>query len=261
MPFVNRDGVRIHYEVEGEGPALVVLPGIGTSMIDAWPLVGGSGALPKRKVILVDPRGHGKSDKPRDPKAHKIEAYREDVRAVLDATGVERAVFWAFSDGANVGCAIAEAYPRRTVALISQDGILAADLCEPSVRDDRIETARTVRTRGWVAVVRDFAASQGVSDDSRVIKSFMAEDTEMVALELEQWVEWKGPMSVLPRLKLPLLLMHSADTPADLIARLTAAAGSLAQTNVIPGTNHFKICCELGRSLPLVRDFLDRVQP
>ena len=194
MPFVNRDGVRIHYEVEGEGPTLVVLPGLGTSMIDAWPLVGGSGAFPKRKVILVDPRGHGKSDKPRDPKAHKIEAYREDVRAVLDATGVETAVFWAFSDGANVGCAFAEAYPRRTVALISQDGILAADLCEPSVRDDRVETARNVRTRGWVAAVRDFAAAQGVSDDSPLIRNFMAEDTEMVALELEQWSDWKGPM-------------------------------------------------------------------
>jgi pimeloyl-ACP methyl ester carboxylesterase len=64
MAFANNKGIRIHYEVEGDGPPLVIQHGYSDS-IETWYELGYVDALKgTHRLILVDARGHGASDKP-----------------------------------------------------------------------------------------------------------------------------------------------------------------------------------------------------
>ncbi len=66
MPYVDNNGTRIHYHVEGEGQPLVLQHGF-TSSIKNWYANGYVEQLAKEyQLIMVDARGHGNSDKPHD---------------------------------------------------------------------------------------------------------------------------------------------------------------------------------------------------
>lgn len=68
MPYVNNEGVRIYYEVEGQGPPLVLIAGL-TGNLKTWRLYGYVKELKgDYRLILLDPRGHGDSDKPHNQK-------------------------------------------------------------------------------------------------------------------------------------------------------------------------------------------------
>ena len=71
MAYVENDGVRIHYRVEGEGPPLFLHMGFSVDLT-GWYEWGYVDALKDDyRLILIDPRGHGKSDKPHDPAAYQ----------------------------------------------------------------------------------------------------------------------------------------------------------------------------------------------
>jgi alpha/beta hydrolase fold len=76
MPYTDNHGVRIHYQVEGSGPPLILQHGF-TDSLETWYELGYVGALSReRQLILVDARGHGASDKP-----HHTAAYTNEARA------------------------------------------------------------------------------------------------------------------------------------------------------------------------------------
>ncbi len=69
MPYADNEGVRIFYEVVGDGPPLVLQHGMMMSL-RRWSMAGYVDALKsKYRLILIDARGHGQSDKPHDPAA------------------------------------------------------------------------------------------------------------------------------------------------------------------------------------------------
>jgi pimeloyl-ACP methyl ester carboxylesterase len=73
MSYADSRGIRIHYRVEGEGPPLVLQHGF-TQSIDDWYEFGYVDALKRDyRLILVDARGHGQSDKPHDPNAYGLD--------------------------------------------------------------------------------------------------------------------------------------------------------------------------------------------
>ncbi len=113
MPFAQSRGVRIHYETDGTGPALVLHHGTMGSGAD-WVDLGYVDALKDRhKVILVDGRGHGRSDKPHDPAAYDLRLRAADVVAVLDDLGVRAASFFGYSMGGWIGFGLAKYFPQR----------------------------------------------------------------------------------------------------------------------------------------------------
>jgi len=91
MPYAENSGVKIHYHVEGDGPPLVLQHGL-TSSLKNWYAYGFVEELQKDyRLILVDARGHGRSDKPHDPKDYDLKLRVNDVLAVMDELGVGKA--------------------------------------------------------------------------------------------------------------------------------------------------------------------------
>ena len=113
MPFVNNQGVRIHYESIGNGPALVMHHGTfgsGADLIDC----GYVDALKAdHRVILLDSRGHGESDKPHDPKAYDLALRASDVLSVMDELGVQKADYFGYSLGGWIGFGLAKHALKR----------------------------------------------------------------------------------------------------------------------------------------------------
>jgi pimeloyl-ACP methyl ester carboxylesterase len=118
MPYVHNAGVRIHYQVEGEGPALVLQHGFSESVVD-WYESGYAEALrPDYRLIIIDARGHGASDKPHDPDAYLLNRRVSDVIAVLDALEIAKASYWGYSMGGWIGFGIAKYAKERIRALV-----------------------------------------------------------------------------------------------------------------------------------------------
>ena len=118
MPYVNNNGTRIHYHVDGEGPPLVLMHGF-TLSIESWREFGYVKALKDDyRLILVDSRGHGASDKPHDPKHYEMDLRVSDIVAVLDELGIHKAHYLGHSMGGRIGYGIARYAPERFHSLV-----------------------------------------------------------------------------------------------------------------------------------------------
>jgi len=118
MPYADSHGVRIHYQVEGAGPPLVLLHGF-TDSLASWYEFGYVSALaPDYKLILLDARGHGGSDKPHEPAAYEAKLNVVDVLAVLDTLHVPTVHFFGYSMGGQIGFAMAKYAVARCASMI-----------------------------------------------------------------------------------------------------------------------------------------------
>ena len=117
MPDVVGEGVRIHYEVEGIGPPLVLHHGFAAAL-GMWHRNGAVTALRDHyQLILIDARGHGQSDKPHTPAAYSQRQTAADVVAVLDDLGIKTAHFYGYSLGGLVGFYLGKYAPDRMRSL------------------------------------------------------------------------------------------------------------------------------------------------
>ncbi len=102
MPFFDNEGVKIYYEVEGEGPPVVLIHGFAASLEGNWKGTNWVKVLKdKYKVILLDCRGHGKSDKPVDPKQYGAHM-TDDIIKLLDHLSIKKANFFGYSMGSRL---------------------------------------------------------------------------------------------------------------------------------------------------------------
>jgi pimeloyl-ACP methyl ester carboxylesterase len=116
--FVERDGVKLHYEVYGSGAETIVF-------VPPWSLVHSrvyKGQLPyfseRFRCVTYDGRGNGQSDRPDDVAAYTLDNYVADALAVMDATRTGSAVLVGLSYGAMVACILAAHHAERVKAAI-----------------------------------------------------------------------------------------------------------------------------------------------
>ena len=110
---IERNGVRIHYDVYGQGkPTLLLLPTWSIVHSRCWKAQVPYFARHYR-VITLDGRGNGKSDRPLGVDAHLPREYVEDAIAVLDATDTRSAIVVGMSFGGHLGAMLAALYPER----------------------------------------------------------------------------------------------------------------------------------------------------
>lgn len=105
--FASFDGLRIAYRVAGAeegGSAVLLHHGFASTSDLNWVRPGLAGALAEagRRVVLIDARGHGGSDRPHDPASYRGDAMVRDVSALLDHLGLEAVDMAGYSMGASV---------------------------------------------------------------------------------------------------------------------------------------------------------------
>ncbi|MFC4014964.1 alpha/beta fold hydrolase [Nonomuraea purpurea] len=119
MPITRSHGHKISYEVSGDGPPLVLHPGMFQDGAH-WAHSGYTPALTDgHTVIAIDPLGLGDSDAPREIAAYALRRRVDYVIAVLDDVGADRAAFWGYSLGAMTGYAMAGYAPERLTRLVA----------------------------------------------------------------------------------------------------------------------------------------------
>ena len=119
MPEIDRDGVKIYYEVHGRGPTLLLTHGYSSTSA-MWK--GQIEALSKHhRLLLWDMRGHGQSDYPDDPAAYSEALTVADMAALLDAIGAGTAIVGGLSLGGYMSLAFYRTHPDRTRALLIID--------------------------------------------------------------------------------------------------------------------------------------------
>jgi pimeloyl-ACP methyl ester carboxylesterase len=111
--YVERDGIRVYYEVYGAGePTVLLLPTWSIIHSRHWKM-----QIPYLarhcRVVTFDPRGNGRSDRPQDAAAYDEREFAADALAVMDATETERAVIVGFSLGGQRGLLLAAEHPER----------------------------------------------------------------------------------------------------------------------------------------------------
>lgn len=124
MAFFAHEGQRIAYTVYGEGPRpTMLLPGLLLSQRMQEPLAE---ALAERgeRVILMDPLGHGSSDRPRDMWRYSMGTFARQAIALLDELEIEQAVIGGTSLGANVTLEVASAAPERVRGMLLEMPVL-----------------------------------------------------------------------------------------------------------------------------------------
>src|SRR5207245_1380154 len=98
MPYARNGETQLYFEVHGEGDPIVLIPGLGQA-IEAWSATTGTLSR-SHQVILVDPRGVARSDKPDVPYTGEI--FARDIAPVLDAARVEAAHLVGHSMGGMI---------------------------------------------------------------------------------------------------------------------------------------------------------------
>jgi pimeloyl-ACP methyl ester carboxylesterase/predicted glycosyltransferase len=116
--YVERDGVKIYYELFGAGePTVLLLPTWSVMHSRHWKM-----QIPYLarhcRVLTLDGRGNGRSDRPAQPEAYAESEFAADALAVMDATQTSRAIIVGFSMGAHRGLLLAANHPERVEAAV-----------------------------------------------------------------------------------------------------------------------------------------------
>ena len=116
MAVINNQGIKIRYEVEGNGKPIVFHHGFGNCLEDYYELGYVDALKDKYQLVLIDCRGFGKSDKPHDPANYTFDIRTSDTIAVMDALGIDQAIAWGNSMGRRMVYALMHYYPERFLA-------------------------------------------------------------------------------------------------------------------------------------------------
>ena len=110
----SRDGLRIAYEVVGQGTPVLLVHGFGSSRAQNWRATAWYKTLGEAsfQVIAMDLRGHGDSDKPHDPAMYSYDLMSSDIMAVVRSAGIIDAHLIGYSMGGHLGIQLLMEHPE-----------------------------------------------------------------------------------------------------------------------------------------------------
>src|SRR6516225_866725 len=201
MPYAVNQGIRIHYRIEGDGQPLVVQHGF-TDSAETWYEVGYvDGLKPHYRLILIDARGHGASDKPHEPDAYERERVVADITTVLDDLAIPRAHYFGYSMGGRIGFAIARYAPERVHSLIIGGG---SPYPQSQVGPDRMLEAFK---QGAEAIPSLWGVPIPPTVRARLVKN----DVEALIAKRTNVLQGPGFAEILPTMIMPCLLFAGED--------------------------------------------------
>ncbi|SVA37551.1 uncharacterized protein METZ01_LOCUS90405 [marine metagenome] len=253
MPYVNNAGVKIHYHVEGDGPPVVMQHGL-TNSLETWYAYGFVQELQKDyRLILVDARGHGRSDKPHNPKDYDLKLRVSDILAVIDDLGVGKAHYLGYSMGGRIGFGLVKHAIDRFHSLMI--GGMGADVTNTDTPpQDRIDLLR----QGMLAYVANAEKNEGPMESGRK-KRLLQNDSEALIAATLAPKGTDGVEPLLPELDLPFLL-YCGDADGFYPASKAAAQAIRGAVFVtLPGLDHGQASRAGEQVLPHITKFLKKV--
>jgi pimeloyl-ACP methyl ester carboxylesterase len=258
MPtFTGPDGVRLCYEIVGEGPPLLLHLGSGCDST-LWQRAGYLEPLSKSyRCIVFDHRGHGRSDKPRGPEANHLDRYVADVVALQDHAGIGRSAFWGYSAGISVGLKLALDHPTRVSAMVGSGGMGQAT--PEQIRELVASRVAELRQYGWEKLLDRFDKQEPEPVPEWMKEQIRATDTQQfidwfLALPDWDWDDWAS----LPQIATPTLFMvGELEDPKDETARAAGLMPNATRVR-IPGQGHINAFLKSAVVLPEVTAFLAR---
>jgi pimeloyl-ACP methyl ester carboxylesterase len=224
-----------------------------------WEQGGYVSGLEGFRLILLDHRGHGRSGKPTDLEAHRVERYVDDVIAVLDNLDIERAAFWGYSGGATVGYALAASHPNRIAGLVLQGSIGDGDYDRSEEQEPTRATAEEARRRGLAAMIKDGEAAEGMTFPDWFLQQMASTDGEMFALEILGSALWYGPWSVLEDIHCPVLMLVGEREDPEGDNPRAASRMANARCVTFPGLGHIGAYVRSDLALAEAVPFLRRI--
>jgi pimeloyl-ACP methyl ester carboxylesterase len=203
--------VNIAYQTMGAGPVdIIMVPGLVSHVEFTHELAGYTAFLRRlstfARVVTFDKRGQGLSD--RISGAPSLEQRMDDVRAVMDDIGSERAVVMGFSEGSAMSVLFAATYPERVVQLILFGGFALASTFLSNDLEQRI--ARIAKAWGTGELMKTVIPSQAANQDAvrqfAKMERLSASPGALRAIALLNAQIDIRP--ILPTLQVPTLVLH-----------------------------------------------------
>jgi pimeloyl-ACP methyl ester carboxylesterase/predicted glycosyltransferase len=276
--FVERGGVRVHYEVYGAGSETLVF-------IPPWSIVHSrvyKAQVPwlsdHYRCVTYDPRGNGLSDRPGRPEDYTVEHSVADALAVLDATGTDAAILVGMSLGGGLACMLAALHPERVRAAILLGTTATIGPAYPYMSPAHFVGERA-DFEGWNKYHRDYWLRE-YPDFARFFLGNVFSDPHSTK-QLEDGLEWASqtdgrtlvntvaaralapPFDIgedmYRRIRCPLLVIHGTDDRIQPIARARKVAEVTgAELVEIEGGGHAPQARFPARVNALIVDFLER---
>jgi len=258
LPFADNEGVRIFYELVGAGPPLVLHHGL-TGTHEGWSKHANYVGVLKDKyqLVLMDARGHGRSDKPHVPERYGMEYMVGDVTAVLGDLSIDKAHFWGYSMGGRVGLATGKYAPDRFSSLI----IGGNGLSEKDSREEMEELQGYILNleQGADAVIALVEKGRGEELEDWERDKWLNTDFDALIAYCSNY-ENIGMAEYLPTLTVPCLLYAGED---DTYPHSTAKACAEIMQNALfvslPGLNHMGAFKSRDQVLPHILKFFENL--
>jgi pimeloyl-ACP methyl ester carboxylesterase/predicted glycosyltransferase len=277
--FVERDGVKLHYEIYGDGPQTMVF-------VPPWAIVHSriyKAQLPyfseRFRCITYDGRGNGKSDRPEDVAAYSLENHVADALAVMDATDAGQAILVGLSYGGLLASILAAHHPERVKAAILA-GTVATVGPEHPYMAQRNFLAQRERFEGWDKFNRAHWLADYPDFAEHFVRHIFTEPHS--TKQIEDGIAWAGDTTghilaktvearIIPpsfdvseamyrKISCPLLLLHGGDDQIQPHGRAEAVAKVVthAELVILPGGGHHLLGRFPAKANTLIMDFLDR---
>jgi pimeloyl-ACP methyl ester carboxylesterase len=261
MPEVESGGVRISYDAVGEGRPLVLLHGWCCDR-SWWTEPGYVDELRSdHRLVNVDIRGSGASDKPHEAAAYTANTLASDMFAVADAEGLDRFAIWGQSYGGRIAWMTAAAAPERVPAIVTSGFWDPRPLPEKSAEIDGWDEA--LRHGGTSELVDRFRIDMGETFDREFPRwaqdVILRADPEALLASRRVRATWNGiPEEDLASFPVPALLIAGELEDEDDDAAKVAATIPKGQSLRLPGLGHGGASAASALTIPTARAFLDR---
>jgi pimeloyl-ACP methyl ester carboxylesterase len=231
MQTFSSDGVRIAFSDEGQGDPVVLIHGFASSVRYNWREPGWIALLVRSgfRVIAIDNRGHGESEKLYNPKDYGVAPMAEDTRRLLDHLGLKRADVMGYSMGARISAFLAVTHPERVRSAVFAG--LAGNMVRPMAGTGPIAHALEAESIDAVtnATARTFRAfADKTGGDLKALAACIRGSREPITREM------------VAAIACPVLVVAGSDDviagPADDLAKLIPGARALT----VPRRDHMR---------------------
>jgi len=273
IQYVKNKDVHIAYQVVGNGPMdMVFVPGWVSNIEMFWesPIVAEflTGLSAFTRLIMFDKRGTGLSD--RLGTIPDLETRMDDVRAVMDAVGSERATLCGYSEGGTMSCLFAAMHPSRTTSLIIIGGfprrVSSADYPHAPLLEDFLRDIEDYKKK-WGGPARIEKVAPSLANDpafcdwyARFLRNSASPASSAEVNIINAQIDIRH---VLPSIQVPTLLLHALHDKVVSIenGRYMAQHIPNAKWVELPGVDHIPWGMDSQTILTEISEFLTGERP